>query len=124
MNYNSLCNDIFALDKDIRFTGVCDCTGKIKYGGTREGLISLLSPDEEQKSNLLALERWRLYHRLEGKTGRVRYAMEEYEKVKTVTIALPDEHLLLVSLAVDSDHGKIIERIIKLVLSQYMKDFL
>ncbi|HEX9319547.1 MAG TPA: hypothetical protein VF884_11480 [Nitrososphaeraceae archaeon] len=94
MNYNSLCNDIFALDKDIRFTGVCDCTGKIKYGGTREGLISLLSPDEEQKSNLLALERWRLYHRLEGKTGR------------------------------SSDHGKIIERIIKLVLSQYTKDFL
>lgn len=118
MDYNRLANDVLALHGDIRFSGVCDRTGRIKYGGYREGIIPLLSPEEEQKSNLLSLQRWRLYNSLAPKMGKIRYTFEDYEKVKTATIALPDQHLLLVSFEVDSDHDKIINKIIRKILTQ------
>lgn len=124
MDYNHLAEDVLALQRDIRFSGICDGTGRIKYGGYREGITPLLSPEEERKSNLLALERWRLHQALATKTGKIRYSMEDYEKVKIVTIALPDEHLLLVSLDVDSDHDKIINKILRKILTQYIADSL
>jgi predicted transcriptional regulator len=124
LDYNALSKDIFDLDTDIRFSGVCDSTGNIKYGGLREGLTPLLSPEENKEANLLAFQRWRLSNVLAKKMGGVRYAMEEYEKVKIVTFALPDEHLLLVSLEVESNHSMIIEKIIKKILYHCVNDFL
>jgi hypothetical protein len=124
MNYEGLCADVLALDPMIRFSGICDRTGEIKYGGHREGIRSLLSPEDSKRSNLLALERWKLHSTLSPKTGKPRYAMEEYALVKNVTIALQDEHLLLVSLEVESQHGEIIEKIIKLVISRYVRDYI
>jgi hypothetical protein len=46
MDFNRLCKDILGLESEIRFAGVCDDTGEIKYGGQREGITNLLSPDE------------------------------------------------------------------------------
>ncbi len=37
MDYENLCKGILALDPKIRFAGVCDETGEIKYGGQRDG---------------------------------------------------------------------------------------
>jgi hypothetical protein len=45
MDFGKLCNDILNLDPKIRFAGVCDETGEIKYGGQREGIKNLLSSD-------------------------------------------------------------------------------
>jgi hypothetical protein len=52
MDYTKLCKDIFNLDLKVRFAGVCDDTGEIKYGGQRQGVKNLLSPEETKKSNL------------------------------------------------------------------------
>ena len=106
MDYQKLCNDILNLDPKVRFVGVCDNTGEIK------------------KSNLISLERWRLHNTLADRIGKARYAMEEYEKVKQITMPLEDEHLLLISTEVNADHGKIIESTIKLIISNYVKDYL
>jgi hypothetical protein len=35
MDYAKLCREISDLDPKIRFAGVCDDTGEIKYGGQR-----------------------------------------------------------------------------------------
>jgi hypothetical protein len=45
MDYNKLCKDILNLDPKVRYAGVCDDTGEIKYGGQREGVKNLLSPE-------------------------------------------------------------------------------
>jgi hypothetical protein len=50
--------------------------------------------------------------------------MEEYEKVKQITMHVEDEHLLLISTEVDVDHGKIIESAIQLIISNYFNDYL
>lgn len=124
MDYEKLCHDVLDLDLKVRFVGICDNTGEIKNGGLRAGIQSLLTDDEIKKANLISLERWRLHNTLADRIGKARYAMEEYEKVKQITMPLEDEHLLLISTEVDAEHGKIIESAIQLIISNYVKDYL
>jgi hypothetical protein len=74
------------LDTKIRFAGVCDDTGEIRFGGPREGIKSLLTPEQTKMSNLQALIRWELRDSLSHKIGREKYSMEEYEKIIWVII--------------------------------------
>ena len=124
MDYEKLCNDVLNLDVKVRFVGVCDNTGEIKNGGLRDDIKSILTDEEIKRSNLISLERWRLHNTLADRIGKARYAMEEYEKVKQITMSLEDEHLLLISTEVNADHGKIIESSIQLIISNYVKDYL
>lgn len=124
MDYGKLCHDVLDLDPKVRFVGVCDNTGIVKNGGLREGIKSFLTDEEIKKSNLITLERWRLHNTMADRIGKARYAMEEYEKVKQITMPLEDEHLLLISTEVDAEHGKIIESAIQLIISNYVKDYL
>ena len=117
MDYNKLCKDILNLDPKVRYAGVCDDTGEIKYGGQREGIKNLLSPEETKKSNLQALARWGLRNALASKVGKGKYSMAEYEKLKRITIPLEGDHLLLVTTEVDADHSKVIDSVLKLLRS-------
>jgi hypothetical protein len=47
---------------------------------------NILSNEETRKSNLKALEGWELRKSLSPKTGKGKYAMTEYEKIKRITI--------------------------------------
>jgi len=124
MDYEKLCNDVLNLDTKVRFVGVCDNTGEIKNGGLREGIKSFLTDEDIKKSNLISLQRWRLHNTMATRIGKARYAMEEYEKVKQITMPLEDEHLLLISTEVDANHEQIIESAIQLIISNYVKDYL
>jgi hypothetical protein len=117
MDFGKLCKDILNFDPKIRFAGVCDETGEIKYGGQREGIKNLLSSDETKRSNLQALARWGLRNSLAPKIGKGRYAMAEYERIKRITVPLENYHLLLVTTELETDHGKIIDNILKLLQS-------
>jgi hypothetical protein len=117
MDYERLCKDILNLDPKIRFAGICDETGETRYGGQREGVRNLLSPDETTKSNLQALARWGLRNALAPKIGKGRYSMAEYEKIKRITAPLENYHLLLVTTEVEADHGRIIDNILQLLPS-------
>jgi hypothetical protein len=121
LDYGNLCKEILTIDPKIRYAGVCDDTGETKYGGQREGVKNLLSPEETKKSNLQALARWGLRNSLSSKVGKGKYAMAEYEKVKRITIPLEyNGHLLLITTEVDANHGKIIEHVLKLI--QHLSD--
>jgi hypothetical protein len=125
MDYDSLCKQILNLDPKVRFAGICDDSGEIKYGGQREGVKNLLSPEETKKSNLQALARWGLRNALASKIGKGKYAMAEYEKIKRITVPLENDHLLLVTTEVEADHIGIINNVLKLVQhssDNYMSD--
>ena len=110
---HKLCKDILDLDTKVRFAGVCDETGEIRFGGQREGIKNLLTPEETKKSNLQAMARWGLRNSLSPKVGRGKYSMAEYEKIKRITFSLDPDHLLLVTTEVDAEHMKIIGMILK-----------
>ncbi len=114
MDYDKICKDILDLDPKVRFAGICDDTGETIYGGMREGITSLLSPDETRQSNRLAIGRWGLRNALSPKTGRPKYAMAEYEKIKRATLPIND-YLLLITMEVEADHTRIIAQILKII---------
>lgn len=114
MDYDDLCNKILKSNSKVRFAGICDDTGEIRHGGPRKGLKNMLSPEETKRSLLQALARWRLRDELSTKTGKGKYAMAEYEKMKRITFPLDETHLLLVTTDVDANHTTIIEEILKL----------
>jgi hypothetical protein len=115
MDYGNLCKDILELDQNIRFAGVSDDTGEIRYGGQRQGISNLLSSEETKRSNLQALARWSLRNSLAPKIGKGRYAMAEYERIKRITFPLEDYHLLLITTEVNADHGKIINKVLDMI---------
>lgn len=114
MDYDDLCNRILKSDIKVRFAGICDETGEIRYGGSRKGLKNLLTSEETKRSLLQALARWKLRDELSAKTGKGKYAMAEYEKMKRITVLLDETHLLLVTTDVDANHATIIDEILKL----------
>jgi hypothetical protein len=125
MDYDSLCKHILNVDPKVRFAGICDESGEIKYGGQREGIKNLLSPEETKRSNLQALARWGLRNVLASKIGQGKYAMAEYEKIKRITVPLENDHLLLVTTEVEANHIGIINNVLKLVQhssDNYMSD--
>jgi hypothetical protein len=113
VDYNKLCKDILGLDTKIRFAGVCDDTGEIRFGGQRGGIKNLLTPEETQISNVQAMARWELRDSLSHKLGKEKYSMAEYEKIKRITFTLDPDHLLLVTTEVDIEHMKVIDDILK-----------
>ena len=113
MDYNKLCKDILSLDTKVRFAGVCDDTGEIRFGGQRERIKNLLTPEETKISNVQAMVRWELRNSLSHKIGREKYSMTEYEKIKRITFTLDPDHLLLVTTEVDTEHMKVINSILK-----------
>ena len=115
MDYDNLCKAVIDIDSKIRFAGICDESGEIKYGGQREGVADMLSSEETRKSNLQALARWGLRNSLSSKIGRGKYAMAEYEKIKRITAPLDNDHLLLVTTEVDADHQGIIGKVLNLI---------
>ena len=118
MDYANLCKEILEINPKIRFAGVCDESGQIKFGGQREGLENLLTAEETKRSNLQALARWGLRNSLASKVGKGKYAMAEYEKIKRITVPLDNDHLLLVTTYVLADHTVIIAKVLKLIQSQ------
>ncbi len=117
MDYEKLCKDILNVDPKIRYAGICDDTGQTKYGGQRQGVQNLLSPEETKRSNLQALARWSLRNSLAPKIGKGKYAVAEYEKLKRITIPLENYHLLLITTEVEVDHQKIIDNVLHMIKS-------
>jgi hypothetical protein len=115
MDYNLVVKSIMDLDKKVRFAAVCDDSGEIKYGGQRQGVPNLLSPEETKRSNIQALARWSLRNSLAPKIGKGQYAMAAYEKIKRITFPLEKDHLLLVTTERDANHEEIINRILSLI---------
>jgi len=114
MDYTKVCKEILDLDPKIRFAGVCDESGEIKFGGQREGLANLLTAEETKRSNLQALARWGLRNSLSSKVGKGKYAMAEYEKIKRITMPLGDNNVLYITTEVESDHAGIIDKVRRL----------
>ncbi|MGC1932156.1 MAG: DUF6659 family protein [Candidatus Nitrosopolaris sp.] len=113
MDYDKLCKDILKFDSKVRFAGVCDETGEIRFGGQRDGVKNLLTPEETKKSNFQAFARWGLRNSLAPKVGKVKYSITEYEKIKRISIPLDADHLILVTTEVAADHVEIINSMLK-----------
>jgi len=77
---------------------ICDHDGNILWNSIRDNTTSYLSMDETKESLKRSLESWQERNKLSAKIGNGKYAIVAYDKIKRITIPLPNDHLLFVSL--------------------------
>ncbi len=77
---------------------ICDHDGNILWNSIRDNTTSYLSMDETKESLKRSLESWQERNKLSAKIGNGKYAIVAYDKIKRITIPLPNGHLLFVSL--------------------------
>ena len=112
INYEKFCDEVFKLDKKIRFVGIFN--SRFKLIKMREGLQSYLSNEETQYSIIDTFSKWRTRQGLAKKLGEPLYAMAEYEKVKRITMPINDDGLILVSAEPSVNHETITKEILSI----------
>jgi hypothetical protein len=77
---------------------ICDPDGNILWNSIRDNTTSYLSMDETKESLKRSIKSWQERSKLSAKIGNGKYAIVAYDKIKRITIPLPNGHLLFVSL--------------------------
>lgn len=108
MDYKALCTKIFDVNKDIRFVGFINRSGKLIEGGMREGLESIDDEIHQKRwFNQIAIRRemYEMFNKIYGKTHM---AYVEREKLKQITFYREDS-IVLVTLQPTVDSKKAID---------------
>ena len=97
-NEEKLLNMILGEIPSSRIAIICDHDANILWNSIRDNTTSYLSIDETKESLKRSIESWKEREKLSAKIGNGKYAIVAYDKIKRITVPLPNEHLLFVSL--------------------------
>lgn len=93
-----LLNMILGEIPSFRIAIICDHDGNILWNSIRDGTTSYLNMNETKESLKRSIKSWEERDKYSGKIGNGKYAIVAYDKIKRITIPLPNNHLLFVSL--------------------------
>lgn len=113
--YHKLYETIQNLDSKIRFVTIIDYSGRLLFGGQREGVTDYLKPDLQKESLRHAMDAWKLRNKFSDFIGRGKYAIAEYEKIKRITIPLEQDKLIYITCEPQTNHDMLIKSILKLI---------
>jgi hypothetical protein len=102
VDYEKLCEAIFALHDDIRYAGVIDDTGLLIAGGMRNGIDSVVDQTNEELYLAQTALRKSMRQRFDESMGRARFAYVEREKISIITYYM-NKKILLVTLEPNVD---------------------
>jgi hypothetical protein len=102
MDYQRLCEEIFALHDDIRYAGVVDDSGLLIAGGMRKGIDSIVDQNNEELYLAQTALRKSMRQRFDGNMGKSRFAYVEREKISILTFYM-NKNILLVTLEPNVD---------------------
>ena len=112
IEYASLVNRLFNLDKNIRFVAVSNKSGEILAKGSKPDTRLFLSPEETQETIHHAITAWKSREKHYSKIGEGVYTLAVYEKLRRATIPLPSGNLLLVTIDNAGGQQRIMDKII------------
>jgi hypothetical protein len=102
VDYEKLCEAVFALHDDIRYAGVIDDTGLLLAGGMRKGIDSVVDQTNEELYLAQTALRKSMRQRFDESMGRARFAYVEREKISIITYYM-NKKILLVTLEPNVD---------------------
>ena len=102
MDYQILCDKIFALHDDIRYAGVVDDSGLLIAGGMRKGIDSIVDQNNEELYLAQTALRKSMRQRFDVTMGKSRFAYVEREKISILTFYI-DKNIILVTLEPNVD---------------------
>ncbi|MFB5599558.1 MAG: hypothetical protein ACE5SW_04945 [Nitrososphaeraceae archaeon] len=94
----SFTKTILFIDDSVRWVGIADRNGTLINERYREGLVLLLTEEENEEYASNAISRQRSRVKFEPKIGRLIYAFGKYENVNRVTIPINENYYLLLTL--------------------------
>ena len=86
MDYQRLCEQIFALHDDIRYAAVVDDSGLLIGGGMRKGIDSIVDQNNEELYLAQTALRKSMRQRFDATMGKSRFAYVEREKISILTL--------------------------------------
>ena len=109
--------DLLKSDKTIRWIGIANNFGVLLNVEYREGLIPLLTEEENEEYASSTITRHKTRIKFESKTGKLIYALGRYQKLNRVTIPINENYYLLIALDAEvKDFDSIImEKVIPLI---------
>ena len=111
-----LCNDILALNPNIRFAGIVNRMGTLVAGGMRKSVRSMEGKEDSSKLYLESALRSEMRKDFDQDFGKTIYSFSEREKIKVASFPLHNDHLLRVSIEKqEQSHEKIIQSILKII---------
>ncbi|WP_144729466.1 DUF6659 family protein [Candidatus Nitrosocosmicus arcticus] len=111
----NICNEIFAVDKNIRFVGIVNSEGEVIEGGFRKGIEPLLDQNEEQDMYLQSLSNISFFQSFSEKFGSVDYLMIRQKKITMITFPYRGE-IICISASSQSDIDRIRDETVKIIL--------
>jgi hypothetical protein len=109
-----ICNEIFAVNRDIRFVGIVNREGEVIEGGFRNGIEPLLDQNEEQDMYLQSLSNISFFQSFSEKFGPVDYLLIRQKKITMITIPYK-ANIVCMSVSSQSDIDRIRDETIKIV---------
>ncbi len=119
MEHETLLNRIMGLDENVRFAGICNMDGNLEVSKKREGIETLLSTNDTEETLKHAVSAWKSRMKHYDKIGKGLYTLAVYEKLRRVTIPLPDNTLLLVTIGAEGGQKQIVDRILNQIYGDY-----
>ena len=98
---NSLCEEIVAKHKSIRWTGIVNKNGVILAQKARKGVKLLLSDEENEEYAATAIARQKTRGKFEPKIGKMLYSFGRYELLHRATMPINENYYLLMTLDVE-----------------------
>lgn len=102
MDFAKICDQVFALEDDIRYAGVIDDMGALVAGGMKKGIDSLTDQSNEEIYLAQTALRKSMRQRFDGALGRARFAYVERDRVSILTFYMAG-HILVVTLEPNID---------------------
>ena len=102
-----LCSTILSANKNIRFAGVIDETGKLlagEYRGNIDAPLIKQDPESSDSSFRASQIAFSAKRRFEPDLGHLNYHLTEYAKAKLLTIALTNKSNRFLCVSMDPAH--------------------
>jgi hypothetical protein len=96
MNYQQLCDQIFSIDKRVRYVTVTDSQCRVLAGGMRPGVVPLEhAPEEAEKIDLQVTVLDGVMQTWAESLGRARFALIRHERAYMLIVPFDNKHLEL-----------------------------
>jgi hypothetical protein len=102
MDFAKLCEQVFALNDDIRYAAVIDDIGTVVEGGMRNGIDSITEQSNDELYLAQTALRKSMREKFDSTMGKARFAYVEREKISILTFFM-DGHTLVVTLEPNLD---------------------
>ena len=118
MDYESLCKSILDIDPLIRYVGSYHQNGDLISNSIRKGIRRYFTDEQISKIAKRLISRRMSRKNFYKPLGAARYTLVEFPKMTRITINLNNNKLLLITTEPNSNHSKIIKKILKFVDAQ------